>query len=81
MNYYYIHYYRDFANTYDLYHAPKGVRVPEKWERISRKEALHKARNADGFGSRYILPHDLGDDEDVYNSRKLEVVGRIVKRK
>lgn len=81
MDYYYIHYYRAFANTYVLYHAPKGVQVPEEWERISRKEALHKASIADSFGSSYILPHDLGDDEDVYNSRKFEIVGRIVRRK
>lgn len=79
--YYYIHYYRNFANTYNLYHAPAGVAVPEEWERIPRREALHKAANADDFGSSLIMPHDLREDEDIYSPRRFEINGRIIKRR
>lgn len=43
-NYYYVNYYRDFANTYTLAKAPANVALPEGWERITRKEAERLAR-------------------------------------
>lgn len=43
-NYYYVNYYRDFANTYTLAKAPANVTLPEGWERITRKEAERLAR-------------------------------------
>lgn len=42
MKKYYIHYYRDFCNTYDLYYAecPEDFdALPEGAERITRREA------------------------------------------
>lgn len=37
---YYVHYYRDFGNTYRLYWAPEGAAVPDYLDRITRKEAI-----------------------------------------
>ena len=44
MNNYYIHYYGDFGNTYELFYAPAGKPVPADWERITRREAIAKCR-------------------------------------
>lgn len=66
MNAYYIHYYRDFGNTYCLYYAPVGTPVPPELERITRAQAEQKCRderlarkydpNFSGYGDTYIYP-------------------------
>ena len=43
-NHYFVHYWRDFGNCYDLYHAPADFVPPSGWERITRKEAERLAR-------------------------------------
>ena len=80
---YYIVYYRDFRNTYNLFHAPANFKVPEHWERIHRKKAEHLAREGRGdpFASQWILPYDLGEEEDFYDHRRFVVDGVIVSRK
>lgn len=42
-NYYYVCY-GDFRNTYTVCRAPYNVKLPEKWERITRKEAERLCR-------------------------------------
>ena len=72
MKRYYVHYYRDFVNTYNLYWAetPKQIEMAEKYgyDRISRKEAeeLCASENcrrkndssSSGFASSVIYPID-----------------------
>lgn len=63
---YYVHYYRNFGNTYNLYWALDGETVPASWERITRKAAIslcireRDARRQDpafsGYGDTRIYP-------------------------
>lgn len=63
---YYVHYYRNFGNTYNLYWALGGEAVPANWERITRKAAIslcireRDARRQDpafsGYGDTRIYP-------------------------
>lgn len=93
-NYYYVHYYRDFANTYNLWYAPADMEVPETFERITRAKALRLAskesdrRKNDpafsGYASKEILPYAYAKDrEDVDwdDARLFWLDGRIVRVK
>lgn len=63
---YYINYYRDFSNTYNLCWTWEDEPAPEGWQRITRKEAVQKckaerqARRDDpafsGYADAYIYP-------------------------
>lgn len=78
MKKYYINYYRDFRNTYNLVYAEDGEVVPDGWERITRADALRMARSADDYGSRAI--HPINYDGDIRNDRNYQLVGRIWER-
>ncbi len=66
MYHYYVHYYRNFSNTYRLYYAAAGEMVPETLDRITRKEAFSLCRkerqrrrmdpNFSGFADTFIYP-------------------------
>ena len=44
MRKYYIYYWADFANTYNLLYAEPGDPIPDDAERITRAEALQRCR-------------------------------------
>lgn len=72
MKRYYVHYYRDFANTYNLYWAETTTQIEKAekkgCERITRKEAeilcaaendrCKHDSNFSGYASSVILPVD-----------------------
>lgn len=73
-NYYYVCYYRDFANTYTVCRAPYDVPLPEEWTRITRKQADRLCReererreydyNFSGFASSTISAYsEIADFE------------------
>ncbi len=88
---YYIERTADFGNTYNLFHAPADFKAPDSWERITRKQAeqlarAERSRRRDdpafaGFASSVILPHELGENEDIYNHRRFVIEGVIVSRR
>lgn len=80
MKRYYIHYYKDFANTFVLAYAESGEEIPEGYDRITRKEALRKARQADDFGTASIYPINYPEDSDILNDRRYKLVNRIWER-
>lgn len=56
---YYIYYYNNFDNTYNLYWAWENKPVPNEYRRITRREAIsHCINNPDPTFSRdkYIYP-------------------------
>ena len=46
MRKYYIQYWRNFANTYNLVYTEDGQPAPDNAERITRAEALRRCRDA-----------------------------------
>jgi hypothetical protein len=90
---YYIENTLGFGNTYNLYHAPADFVPPANygWERITRKDAERKAREErrrrrddpafSHFASAYILPHDLGEEEDYFDHRRFVIDGVIIRRR
>lgn len=77
MKKYYISYYRDFGNTYNLYWAETSEQIaalPKNARKITRREAKRKcaeeksARGHDpsfsGFASAVILPADYSGEKD-----------------
>ena len=92
MKKYYVHYYRDFSNCYNLYWADSPAMeadLPEGAERITRKRALELARcesdrrkyepMSSGYADDSILPAGC-DDADLANTRDYILVGRIWER-
>lgn len=83
---YYVEYWHNFSNTYNLWHAPSGWPVPEDWQRITRRRAERlaaaerRARKVDpafsGYASAYVLPADAAEDDTcdivaaAYDGRK-----------
>lgn len=90
MRKYYVHYYQDFANTYNLYYAESGFPVPDTWRQITRKEAEKLARaerrrriEDEAFSGRAcaeIFPADYPDDGDIINDRRYALHGYIWER-
>lgn len=91
MKKYYISYWRDFGNTYDLMwtDSPEMEKqLPANAERISRKEAIEKcleeltARKNDpafsGYASAAVYP--AGYDGDIVNDRRYTLVNHIWER-
>lgn len=72
---YYVEYYRDFGNTYNLYWAPCDITVPASFERITRKKAedlCKRERQArrdnpdfSGYADTYIWPYGLGYEQEA----------------
>ena len=93
-NHYFVHYWRNFGNCYNLYHAPADFIPPSGWERITRKEAeqlarAEKQRRKDDpafsyFADAYIFPHNWNDEEDdlfwSVARGKIEIDGVILRR-
>ncbi len=91
MKKYYIHYYRDFGNTYNLYWTDSEemeCKLPQGAERITRKEAEQFARSErerrqfdqsfSGYAASAIYPSDYdGKCGDIRDSRDHELVGYI----
>lgn len=80
MRKYYVHYYRDFGNAYNLYwtDGPEGeAALPDGAERISRKRAFELARDErerrkynPSFGwyaDSYIYPPESSYDEHAFS--------------
>lgn len=75
---YYVEYYRDFGNTYNLYWAPYDIHVPASFQRITRQKAEKLCRqerqarrdNPDfsGYADTYVWPYGLGYEkaENIY---------------
>lgn len=89
MNSYYVHFWHDFGNTYNLYYAPSGQPVPEQWEKITRKDAIRYCtderhrRRADpafsGYADAYIFPAFCGQLPDWQHAEIMrEFSGYIV---
>ena len=90
MRKYFIHYYRDFGNTYNLAYTDTDAQAAEAeangWDRITRKQAESKcadenrARKTDpafsGYADSLIYPY--GYDCDWCNDRHAEKVGYII---
>lgn len=93
---YYVHYYNDFCNSYNLYHAPADFVPPAEWEwqRVTRKRAEELARlekwrrKSDPafshYAGTYIFPHDWDrEHDDLFWSiarGKIEIDGVIIRR-
>lgn len=86
---YWVHYYKDFSNTYELYwtNSPEMEEMlPDNSQQITRKKALEMAReNAwrekydSGFamGSSHIYPADAPTDDHLENYGYSLEYGRI----
>lgn len=91
---YFVHYYKDFGNTYNLLYADTEEAlkaVPEEAERITRKKAEslvadeNRRRKADssfsGYADNAIWPADE-TEEEMYNPNEyFEKVGCIMERR
>lgn len=75
---YYVHFYRPFANTYNLYYAdtPEMIaKLPNGALRTSKKDALKFIQEEfdrkkfeptmSGFAASTICPSDYPDDKDI----------------
>ena len=71
MRKYYIQYWRDFANTYNLIYTEGNEPAPNNAERITRAEALRRCRDAlalaaagvpDPYKPTAIYPASVDDD-------------------
>ena len=94
MKRYFVHYYRDFGNTYNLYWAdsPEMENVlPAGAEQITRRQAEALARAErdrrkydeyfSGYASDAIFPVDYPQDEDIRNDLRYELRGYIWNRR
>lgn len=68
----------EFANQYDLCHAPSAEKLPEEWERIPRRDAIrYAAQEADrreynnamsGYAPALVMPYGMSEmDIDPYD--------------
>ena len=91
MKRYYVEYWNNFGNTYNLYWAetPEQIEKAEKFcERISRKDAeklctaenyRRKHDNAfSGFAMNFILPIDYEYEDDWRNDKRVYLDGYTV---
>lgn len=82
---YYVHYYKDFANTYNLYWSYEALNY-EGYERITRKqaEALAAEENSrrkhdpgfSGHADNTIKPYCY-DNYDIVNDRRMFLNGYV----
>lgn len=92
MKKYYVCYYLDFGNTYNLYYADDSmdIQIPGNYERITRKEALrlisaeNQRRKDDPsfsyFAATSIMPIDYKGDDIEHDSR-YKLVNHIWEKK
>lgn len=90
MKKYYVHYWNNFANTYNLYWAETSEQIKEAerngYERITRKEAERLCANENyrrktdynfsGYASAVILP--INYDGDWINDRRMYKDGYMI---
>lgn len=94
MKKYYVNYYRNFANTYNLYYAETEeqlTNLPQTAERITRKEAERLARaesnrrkfdsSCSGYADEYIYPADYPAYRDIMNDNRYMLDGRVFVKK
>jgi hypothetical protein len=92
MKKYYVHYYRDFRNSYSLLWADSPemeAALPEGAEQISRAKAIELARaekerqkyepSFAGYAADAIYPADYNSDRDgdLYNDKRYYLNGYI----
>lgn len=90
---YFVHFYRPFANTYNLYYAdtPEMIaKLPSGALRISKKDALRFVQEeldrekfestSSGFATSTIFPTDYPIDEDIRNDRRYILRNHIWER-
>lgn len=92
MKKYYVNYWKNFGNTYNLYWAetPEQIKKAENlgYERITRKEAERLCAeenyrrkydyNFSNFASPVILPIDYDNEEGWENDRKVYKDGYMI---
>lgn len=84
---YFVYYYNNFGNTYNLYWADSPEMIaalPENAERISRKKAIQLCRDEkyrqkcdssfSGYATTSIFPADYPEDEDIRNDKRYSLV-------
>lgn len=94
MKKYYVNYYRDFSNTYNLYYTDEtmDIEIPKSWKQITRSRAImlaireRKARKYDEtfayFADAEIYPVDFDrNEEDIRNNYNYYLDGYIWKKK
>lgn len=94
MRKYYVHYYKDFANTYRLFYTETEKQIaslPSEAHRISRKDAERLAREErerrkydpsfSGYADIHIFPADAPWDEDDMRESKEYVLDGYIWRK
>lgn len=88
---YYVCYWRDFGNTYNLYYTDKEI-DRDDYERITRKEAIRmcveeKERQRtdpafSGYASATIMPYEYdGTETDIWNDKNYYLDGYIWERR
>lgn len=96
MKKYYVHYWKSFGNTYNLYYVDESMdmEIPHNWERITRAEAIHLARmerearrinpNFAYYADDSILPADYDREwngNDIANDPRYYLDGCIWERR
>lgn len=95
MKKYYVDYWSDFCNTYNLYYVDESMdmEIPHNWEHITRAEAIHLARmeresrrrnpNFAHYADDSILPADWArdSDDDIRNDPRYYLDGCIWERR
>lgn len=76
---YYIYYWRDFANTFNLYWAYPGDIIPESWERITKKKAIEliNAYKDNDYGASSILPASFRTMSDMCIDKNFVCIGYV----
>ena len=89
MRKYYIRYWANFGNTFNLLYVDDAmdIKIPDNWERITRKEALSLARNERTlrksdpnfayYGDAEIYPANYHFDDDIINNMRYKLINHI----
>lgn len=88
---YFVHYYNNFGNTYNLYWADSPEMIaflPEGAEKISRKEAIrlcreekYRAKNNptfSGYATGTIFPAGYPDNKDIHADKRFSLVDGFI---
>lgn len=84
---YYVRYWNNFSNTYELYYTDNGEAVRDDFEQITRKEAIalcveeKRRRKYDqafsGAAATTIVPYGYRDDGNIWNDKMYYLDGYI----
>lgn len=85
---YYVEYYRDFGNTYNLYWLPEREPAPAELERIAYKKAVDLCKQErdrrkydqafSGYADAWIWPYGAPDDVTYRHPLELRTSGGYV---